>query len=180
LKSERPRRQNFRLEVWISDDHHSLKKRIKAVPAILSRHVDQREQSIDLSRQWGKDLIEGQALRNRVMHCGFAEPLARISMQELVRSANAICAFFEELAVKLPSNFSVLKRITQSETALLELCSRIPESVVLRVHRKLRANEPHLSNIVVVGSQLTLGFKPVPLEPFQALAQASGSANVWS
>src|SRR5206468_589212 len=27
-------------EVWVGEDHQSFKKRIKAVPAILSRHVD--------------------------------------------------------------------------------------------------------------------------------------------
>ncbi len=92
-------------EVWIGDDHQSFKKRIKAVPVILSRRVDGKEVSIDLSKQWGKDLIDGHDLRNRVMHSAFAEPLARVSKQELIRSAKAVFAYFEELVMQLPTTF---------------------------------------------------------------------------
>src|ERR1039458_8017482 len=96
-------------EVWIGDDHQSFKKRIKAIPAILSRRVDGKEENIDLSKGWGKDLIAGQALRNRVMHSAFGEPLARVSKEELVRSAKAVFAYFQELATKLPITFEYMK-----------------------------------------------------------------------
>ena len=42
-------------EVWmVVDDNQSFKKRIKAVPAILSRRVDAKEEVIDLSVRMGQ------------------------------------------------------------------------------------------------------------------------------
>ncbi len=95
-------------EVWVGDDHQSFKKRIKAVPAILSRRVEGKEISIDLGKQWGKDLIEGQTLRNKVMHSAFGEPLPRVTKDELIRSAQAAFAYFDELALKLPITFEYM------------------------------------------------------------------------
>ena len=92
-------------EVWFDDDHQSFKKRIKAVPAILSRRLDGREEFIDLGKSWGKDLIYGQGLRNHVMHSAFGEPLVRVTKQELILTAKAVFAYFEELATKLPRSF---------------------------------------------------------------------------
>lgn len=102
-------------EVWIGDDHQSFKKRIKAVPAILSRRVDGKEESIDLSKQWGKDLIDGQSLRNRVMHSAFAEPLARVTKQELIRSAKAVFAYFEQLAKQSPATFQYIEVLLKAK-----------------------------------------------------------------
>lgn len=96
-------------EVWIGEDHQSFKKRIKVVPAILSRRIEKKEESIDLSKQWGKDLAEGKALRDRVMHSAFGEPLVRVSKAELVRSAKAVIAYFQELATKLPLTFEYMQ-----------------------------------------------------------------------
>jgi hypothetical protein len=96
-------------EVWVGDDHQSFKKRIKAIPAILARRVDGKEEVVDLGKEWGRDLIEGQALRNRVMHSAFGESMARVSKQELIRSAKAVVAYFEELSVKLPLTFQHMK-----------------------------------------------------------------------
>ena len=87
-------------EVWVDDDHQSFKKRIKAVPAILFRRLDGKDEGIDLSKQWGLDLIQGQTLRNLVMHSAFGEPLVRITKEELVRSARAVFDYFEYLAAK--------------------------------------------------------------------------------
>lgn len=92
-------------EAWVDDQHQSFKKRVKGVPTILSRRVDGREESIDLGRQWGEELLEGQVLRNCVMHSPFGEPLARVTKEELVRSAKAVFSYFEELATKLPTSF---------------------------------------------------------------------------
>jgi hypothetical protein len=93
-------------EVWIGEDHQSFKKRIKAIPVVLSRRVESTEASIDLSKQWGRDLLEGQDLRNKVMHSVFGETLPRATKQELVRSAKAVFAYFEELIIKLPTTFN--------------------------------------------------------------------------
>lgn len=95
-------------EVWIDDEHQSFKKRIKAVPVILSRRIDRNEQAVDLSKQWGKDLLDGQALRNRVMHSPFGEALPRVPKEELVRFANAVFEYFQELATKMPTSFQHL------------------------------------------------------------------------
>jgi hypothetical protein len=92
-------------EVWIDDDHQSFKKRIKAVPAILARRIDGSEITIDLSKQWGKELIEGQTMRNVVMHCAFGKPLERVTKNELVRSAKAVFGYFEHLAAIAPKSF---------------------------------------------------------------------------
>ena len=105
-------------EVWIREDNQSFKKRIKAAPAILSRRVDGKEEVIDLSRQWGKDLIEGHLLRNRVMHSAFSEPLSRVSKEELVRSAKAVFSYFEELAAKLPKSFQYVTVLLKARPRL--------------------------------------------------------------
>jgi len=105
-------------EVWLDADHQSFKKRIKAVPAILTRRVEGKEEGIDLGKQWGKDLIEGQALRNSVMHSAFGEPLARVSKEELIRSAKAVFAYFEELTVKAPATFAHMKVLLKARTPL--------------------------------------------------------------
>jgi len=105
-------------EVWIGDNHQSFKKRIKAVPVILSRRVDGKEESIDLSKQWGKDLIDGQVLRNRVMHSAFAEPLARVTKHELIRSAKAVFAYFQELTIKSPVTFQYMNLLLKSKPDL--------------------------------------------------------------
>jgi hypothetical protein len=96
-------------EVWIGEDRQSFKKRIKAVPAILSLRVDGKAESIDLSTQSGKALLDGQDLRNKVMHSGFGEPLARVTKEELIRSARAVFAYFEQLTLKLPVTFQHMK-----------------------------------------------------------------------
>jgi hypothetical protein len=105
-------------EVWVGEDHQSFKKRIKGVPAVLSLRVDGKEEGIDLSRQWGKDLIDGQVLRNRVMHSAFAEPVARVTKQELIRSAKAVFAYFEELATKLPTTFQHMNVLLEAKPDL--------------------------------------------------------------
>lgn len=95
-------------EVWLDIDHQYFKKRIKAVPAILSRRVDGKEESVDLGKRWGNDLLDGQVLRNKVMHSVFGEPLERVSKQELIRSAHAVFAYFRELSQKLPTTFQYM------------------------------------------------------------------------
>jgi hypothetical protein len=105
-------------DVWIGDDFQSFKKRIKAIPAILARRVDGVETSVDLGKQWGKDLIEGQALRNGVMHFAFGEPFPRVSKQELIRSANAVFSYFAELVSKLPTTFLYMGKLLESKPQL--------------------------------------------------------------
>jgi hypothetical protein len=105
-------------EVWIGEDHQSFKRRIKATPVVLSRRIEGKEGSIDLGREWGRDLLEGQDLRNKVMHSAFGEPLPRVTKQELVRSAKAVFAYFEELTVKLPITFKHIDLLLKNTTEL--------------------------------------------------------------
>jgi hypothetical protein len=95
-------------ELWFAEDHQSFKKRIKAVPAILARRVEGKQLRVDLGREWGKDLLEGKTLRDRVMHSGFGQPLSRVTKEELIRSAKAVFAYFEDLVSKSPVTFDYL------------------------------------------------------------------------
>ncbi len=117
-------------EVWVGEDHQSFKKRIKAVPVILSRRIEDKEETVNLSRQWGQDLLEGQDLRNRVMHSAFGEHLPRATKHELVRSFNAVFAYFEELTVKLPTTFNrvglLLKDTTELSTEISAQIASMP------------------------------------------------------
>jgi hypothetical protein len=92
-------------EVWLEDDNHSFKSRIKAIPAILSRRIDQKEYVINIGTKWGENLLTGYTLRNGVMHSGFSGPMPRISKDELRVSANAIRSYFEDLANHAPVCF---------------------------------------------------------------------------
>jgi hypothetical protein len=92
-------------EVWVGDDPHSFKARIKAIPAIISRRVDHKEFNIDLGTQWGERLLRGQNLRNKVMHSAIGEPMPRVSKAELLSSAKAIYDYFGELQKKVPISF---------------------------------------------------------------------------
>ncbi len=105
-------------ELWLNEDHQSFKKRIKAVPAILSRAIERKEGMVDLGRQWGKDLIVGKALRDRVMHPAYGQPLERISKTELIRSAKAVFAYFEELAKMWPETFEYLSVMLETKPDL--------------------------------------------------------------
>jgi hypothetical protein len=96
-------------EVWLGEDHQSFKKRIKAVPAILSRRVDGKEANIDLSRQWGNEILIGNELRNNVMHSRYGKPLPRITKRELLLSFKAVFEYFEELSKELPTSFEYVK-----------------------------------------------------------------------
>jgi hypothetical protein len=105
-------------EVWVGEDHQSFRKRIKAVPAILARRVDHREESVDLGKQWGKDLLEGHIQRSRVMHSNFGHSLPRITKQELTRYTKAVLAYFEELRLKLPTAFHHMEVLMDDATEL--------------------------------------------------------------
>jgi hypothetical protein len=63
------------------------------------------EETVDLGKEWGRDLLEGQAVRSGVMHSIFGEPLPRVTKQELDRYTKAVFAYFEELHKKLPKSF---------------------------------------------------------------------------
>jgi hypothetical protein len=107
-------------EVWVGEDHQSFKKRIKAIPAILSRRVEGKEVSLDFGKKWGKNLIDGHALRNKVMHSAYGEPLPRVTKSELIRSAEAVVAYFEELRAKLPTTFQYVGILMKSGSELLK------------------------------------------------------------
>jgi hypothetical protein len=107
-------------EIWIGEDHQSFKKRIKAVPAILSRRVDGREESIDLGGEWGRDLLDGHLLRNSVMHSSFGSPMPRVTKQELERYTKAVFAYFEELSKKLPTTFEYMEVLLNQMKSLRE------------------------------------------------------------
>jgi len=108
---------------WCATIHQSFKKRIKAVPAILSRRVEGKEESVDLGKQWGKDLLDGHVLRNKVMHSAFGQSLPRVTKQELIRSAKALFAYFEDLTVKLPTTFQHMKTLLDDKTEFGEMLS---------------------------------------------------------
>jgi hypothetical protein len=107
-------------EVWLGEDHQSFKKRIKAVPAILSRRVDGHEEAVDLGGNWGRDLLEGQQLRNQVMHSSFGSPLPRVTKQELDRYTKAVFAYFQELRNKLPKSFEYVGVLLEGNKGLME------------------------------------------------------------
>lgn len=114
-------------EIWIGEDHQSFKKRIKAVPAILSRRVDLREESIDLGGECGRDLLEGHLLRNSVMHLSYGTPLPRVTKQELSRYSKAVFAYFEELSKKLPTSFQYMEMLLNEMKSLREKIAGLRE-----------------------------------------------------
>jgi hypothetical protein len=105
-------------EMWLNEDHQTFKTRVKAVPAILGRAVEQREATIDLGKQWGRDLFTGKVLRDRVMHPAFGQPLMRVSKEELIRSSKAVFAYFEELSKVWPQTFEYLTVMLGSQPKL--------------------------------------------------------------
>ena len=101
-------------EMWLDEDHQTFKSRVKAVPAILGRAVEQREATVDLGKQWGNDLLAGKTLRDSVMHPAFGQRLARVSKEELIRSSRAVFAYFEELSKVWPKTFEYLAVMLKS------------------------------------------------------------------
>jgi len=96
-------------EVWLDSDQHPFKKRIKAVPAILSRVVDGKEFTPDLGSDWGRKILEGYALRNRVVHSSPGETMPSVSKAELTAAVNAVRSYFVELANGAPKAFEHVK-----------------------------------------------------------------------
>jgi hypothetical protein len=112
-------------EVWVGEDHQSFKKRIKAVPAILSRRVDGQAVSVDLSKQWGNQLLAGNELRNNVMHSQIGQPLPRVTKRELLVSSKAVFAYFEELSTILPRSFEYVKLLLAPARELVDKFSNV-------------------------------------------------------
>lgn len=92
-------------EVWLDSDQYPFKKRIKAIPAMLSRVVDGREFTPDFSTDWGRRLLEGYALRNRVVHSSPGETMPSVSKAELTSAVAAVRNYFAELARGAPKAF---------------------------------------------------------------------------
>jgi hypothetical protein len=92
-------------EVWIDSDQHPFKKRVKAVPAVLARCVDQVDFVIDLGKGWGQALLNGHSLRSQVMHFSPGSVLPRVSKDELRSASDAVHAYFRELAQRIPKTF---------------------------------------------------------------------------
>jgi hypothetical protein len=105
-------------EVWIGEEHQHFKRRMQTAPALLARVVEKRDVQIDLSKAWWKDLVEGQNLRNSVMHTDFGEPITRVTKKELIRSARAVLSFFDELASKVPTVYGHLSIFVKSQDVL--------------------------------------------------------------
>ena len=105
-------------ELWLDEDHQTFKSRIKGVPAILGRAVEHREAIVDLSKLWGNDLITGKALRDRLMHPAYGQPLVRVSKTELIQAAKAVFDYFEELTRIWPRTFQYLTVLLQSRPKL--------------------------------------------------------------
>lgn len=95
-------------EVWLDNDQHPFRKRIKAIPAMLSRIVDGKEFIPNLGTQWGNKLQEGYALRNRVVHSSPGETMPTVSKAELSAAVEASRSYFTELATGAPKAFEHL------------------------------------------------------------------------
>lgn len=107
-------------EVWVGEDQHSFKKRIKAIPAILSRRVDQKELSIDLGTRWGEQLLGGHGLRSKVMHSAIGEAMPRISKAELCESGRAVYTYFDELGKGAPISFGYVPTLLDAARKLVK------------------------------------------------------------
>ena len=105
-------------EVWVGDDQHTFKTRIKAIPAILARRVDGKEANVDLGKQWGEHLLQGYRLRNKVMHSALGESLPRVTKRELATASKAVLAYFEEVASKAPSCFEYVRTLLRTAADL--------------------------------------------------------------
>jgi hypothetical protein len=93
-------------QVLFEEDRQSFKQRIVAVPRILSRRVERRDDPVELSKRWGSQLLDGHKLRDRVIHAPVGVPVPRVSMLELLTAANAVKNYFEELINKAPRVFA--------------------------------------------------------------------------
>jgi hypothetical protein len=96
-------------EVWLDSDQHPFKKRIKAIPAILSRVVDGKEFTPNLGSDWGRKVLEGYVLRNRVVHSSPGEVMPSVSKTELTTAVAAVRSYFVELANGAPKAFEHLR-----------------------------------------------------------------------
>jgi len=96
-------------EVWTESDQHPFKKRIKAIPVVLARCCENGTFSVNLSDQWGRDLLDGYAMRSAVMHSTPEQPMPVVSKPELRRSARAIRSYLEALALGLPNTFKYIR-----------------------------------------------------------------------
>jgi hypothetical protein len=93
-------------EIWVDSDHHSFRKKIRAIPAVLARRVDGKEFSVDLGSRWAQDLMRGHKLRNGVVHSSAGETTPRVSKGELISSVKAVRDYFAELGSSLPKSFA--------------------------------------------------------------------------
>jgi hypothetical protein len=105
-------------ELWLHEDHQNFKSRIKAVPAILGRAVEKKEASVDLSKQWGSDLLVGKSLRDKVMHPSYGQALVRVSKAQLIQSAKGVYAYFDALTRTWPETFKHLAVMLRSQPNL--------------------------------------------------------------
>ena len=96
-------------EIAITEDRQSFKQRIIAIPRILSRRVERKDIQLNLEPLWGKQLIEGNNTRNKLIHSALGEPIPRVTLIELLKAANAIKQYFAELSVASPKVFGVFK-----------------------------------------------------------------------
>ena len=92
-------------EVWIGAEQHTFKRRIKAIPAVLARCVEGKDYFIDLGTSWARDLMQGQALRNKVVHSRSGERIPRVSKDELKVAVAAVHQYLSVLANDIPDVF---------------------------------------------------------------------------
>jgi hypothetical protein len=103
-------------EVWIDSDQHSFKKRVKAIPVVLARCIDRKEFVVDLGKSQTQELLNGHALRSKVMHSSAGEHMPRVSKEELRSSVRAVHAYFEELANSVPGAFGHMLTLLEDTT----------------------------------------------------------------
>lgn len=92
-------------EIWVDSDQHPFKKRVRAIPAILSRVVDGKELTVNLGSNWGQKLLDGYGLRNNVVHSSPGATMPRVSKAELTAAVDAVRSYFSELATGAPKAF---------------------------------------------------------------------------
>lgn len=94
-------------EVSIEDEHQPFKKRILAIPRILARRVEGRELKIDLSKQWGEHLLQGNEIRSKLVHSPIGVSIPRVPLGDLLLYARAMKSYFTELCSASPTVFQV-------------------------------------------------------------------------
>lgn len=98
-------------ELMLVEDHQSFKSRVVAVPKVLIRRVANRDLQLDVSGVAWQKFIEYHRLRDKVLHAKPGEHIPRVSKAEMVEAAEAVRAYFDQLATGAPELFDFYKSL---------------------------------------------------------------------